>query len=138
MGDRTIVDAKSMGSIKTKGFTLIELLIVFIIVGLLASIAIPIYRANIKKVASTEAAGILGTVLTAQKIYFAQHNTYCSDEDLLEVDLSGSKYFDNIVIVNADNNGFIAKTTGKGICQGVEVVMEYTNAAGASIIYHGF
>ncbi|MGB9641874.1 MAG: type IV pilin protein, partial [Candidatus Ratteibacteria bacterium] len=77
----------------TKGFTMIELLIVFIIVGLLAAIAIPIYRVNIKKVASSEGVALLGTVLTAQKVYYSEDNTYTSNENILGIDLSGNKYF---------------------------------------------
>ncbi len=131
------MDAKGMGRIDRKGFTLIELLIVFIIVGLLASIAIPIYRANIKKVASSEGAALLGTVLTAQKTYYSENGTYTSDESLIGIDTSGNKYFKDFDLVNADNNGFKARTTGTGLCEDVEVIMEYTNTAGATISYLG-
>lgn len=131
------MDAKSLGSIKKSGFTLIELLIVFIIVGLLAAIAIPIYRANIKKVASSEGAALLGSILTAQKVYFSENGTYTADKNILGIDLSGSKYFKEFELIHANGNGFIAKTIGSGICEGVELIMEYTNVAGATISYSG-
>ncbi|HOK80155.1 MAG TPA: hypothetical protein PK354_04815 [bacterium] len=40
--------------------------------------------------------------------------------------------------IMSDANGFTAKTTGTGICNGIEVIMVYTNIAGATISYSGF
>lgn len=131
------MDAKGLERMKKKGFTLIELLIVFIIVGLLAAIAIPIYRANIKKVASSEGAALLGSILTAQKTYFSEHGRYTTDENQIGIDLSGNKYFKDFIVQHADENGFTAKTVGTGLCEGVEVIMEYTNTAGATISHNG-
>lgn len=131
------MDAKGMECLIKKGFTLIELLIVFIIVGLLAAIAIPIYRANIKKVASSEGAALLGSILTSQKAYYSEHGRYTIDKNAMGIDLSGNKYFRDFVLQSADENGFVARTTGNGLCQGVEVTMEYTNVAGATISYSG-
>lgn len=131
------MDAKGLGCIKKRGFTLIELLIVFIIVGLLAAIAIPIYRANIRKVASSEGAALLGSILTAQKVYFSENGTYTSDENSIGIDLSGNKYFKEFEMIYANGNGFTAKARGSGICEGIEVIMEYTNVAGATISYSG-
>jgi len=132
------VDAKSLQCLKNKGFTLIELLIVFIIVGLLSAIAIPIYRANVKKVASSEGTALLGTVLTAQKLHYSEHNTYTMDKDILGIDVSGNKYFRYYEIITADENGFVIRTIGTGICDGIEVKMVYTNIAGATISFTGF
>ena len=140
MGKGATMDAKGMGSLisGTKGSTLIELLMVVIIVGLLAAIAIPIYRVNIKKVASSEGAALLGTILTAQKVHYSEHNIYTSDENVLMIDLAGNKYFRDFEITHADADGFTAKTSGTSICDGIEVTMVYTNIAGATISYSGF
>jgi len=123
--------------LRQKGFTLVELMVVVIIVGILASVAVPIYRANIKKAMASEGAALLGSVLTAQRIYFAEHNTYTTDGNSLGVDTIGNKYFTNYSISSADANGFIASTTGTGGASGVTVTMTYTNAAGATISYSG-
>lgn len=131
------MDAKSLGCIARKGFTLIELLIVFIILGLLSAIAIPIYRANTKKTASTEATSLLGCILTAQKIHYSEHGRYTSDKETLGIEMTGNKYFKDFSLPYADEHGFTARTSGTGLCEGIEVTMEYTNVAGATITFSG-
>ncbi|MCM8805290.1 MAG: prepilin-type N-terminal cleavage/methylation domain-containing protein [Candidatus Omnitrophica bacterium] len=119
------------------GFTLVELMVVVIIVGILASVAVPIYRANIKKAMASEGAALLGSVLTAQRIYYAENNTYTTSKTALGIDTVGNKYFTDYTISTADANGFTASTTGTGAAAGVTVTMTYTNAAGATISYSG-
>ncbi|MCM8825077.1 MAG: prepilin-type N-terminal cleavage/methylation domain-containing protein, partial [Candidatus Omnitrophica bacterium] len=124
-------------SFRKKGFTLVELMVVVIIVGILASVAVPIYRANIKKAMASEGAALLGSVLTAQRIYYAENNTYTTTKANLGVDTIGNKYFTDYTVNSADANGFTASTTGTGAADGVTVTMIYTNAAGATITYSG-
>ncbi|MCM8827803.1 MAG: prepilin-type N-terminal cleavage/methylation domain-containing protein, partial [Candidatus Omnitrophica bacterium] len=97
-----------------KGFTLIELMVVVIIVGILAAVAIPIYRSNIKKAAASEGAALLGAVLTAQKVYYAENNTYTTTKTNLNVETTGNKYFTDYTVSSADANGFTATTSGTG------------------------
>ncbi len=123
--------------IRRNGFTLIELMVVVIIVGILASVAVPIYRANIKKAMASEGAALLGAVLTAQRIYYAENNAYTSTKSALGVDTAGNKYFTDYSITSADASGFTATTSGTGSASGVTVTMTYTNAAGATISYSG-
>jgi type IV pilus assembly protein PilA len=69
----------------TKGFTLIELLIVVVIIGILASIAIPKYQ-NIREKAWV--AGMksdLRNLVTAQEAYFADNVTYASTTTNLNI-----------------------------------------------------
>lgn len=83
-----------------KGFTLIELIVVIIIVGILASVAIPMIRGNIDKAKKSEAITAMGTIRTAQKAYYAQYNDYPDIGDLNSAvglrltDLDGT-YFSN-------------------------------------------
>ena len=53
----------------TKGFTLIELLVVVLIIGILASVALPQYQKAVEKARSAEARQILATLEKAMDLY---------------------------------------------------------------------
>ena len=57
-----------------RGFTLLEVLIVVIIIGILASIALPQYTATIEKSKSAEAASNIGTIRSSLDRYWYQSN----------------------------------------------------------------
>ncbi len=81
-----------------KGFTLVELIIVIVIVGILSIVAVPVYKGYIKKAMATEGKALLGSVLTAEKVYFAEYNNYKDVEGtdydrVLDVDARSNKYF---------------------------------------------
>jgi prepilin-type N-terminal cleavage/methylation domain-containing protein len=86
----------------TKGFTLVELIIVIVIVGILSIVSVPVYKNYVKKAMSTEAKALLGSIITAERIYLAEHGHYRFIEDNdeitnydkdLGVDARSNKYF---------------------------------------------
>ena len=60
----------------TRSFTLIELMIVVIIVGSLASIAVPMLRNSINQSIRAEAVATIGTLRIAERIYYQEYGTY--------------------------------------------------------------
>lgn len=62
-----------------RGFTLIELLIVLVIIGLLASIAIPKFANTKEKAYLTSMKADLRNLFTAEESYFADSIKYTSD-----------------------------------------------------------
>ena len=107
---------------KTKGFTLVELVIVIVIVGILAIVAVPIYRGYTRKAMASEGKSLLGSVQTSQKIYYAENGDFYEVNDtsydaVLDVDARANKYFTSYLVV-ADNTvgskQFTATTEGFG------------------------
>ena len=59
-----------------KGFTLIEVMIVVVIVGVLASIALPSYREHVLRGNRSEGQALLTTAAARQERYRVQNNVY--------------------------------------------------------------
>lgn len=71
-----------------RGFTLIELLIVVVIIGILASVAIPKFQ-NTKGKANTAALrSDLRNLATAQEAYYYENNTYTTNLAALNITMS--------------------------------------------------
>ncbi|MBC8473386.1 MAG: prepilin-type N-terminal cleavage/methylation domain-containing protein [Candidatus Omnitrophica bacterium] len=69
-----------------KGFTLVEVLIVVIIIGILASIAVPQYVTSIEKARSGEAAVNIGSIRTSVDRYWYQNASITDDWAYLDID----------------------------------------------------
>ena len=59
-----------------RGFTLNELLITAVIMGIIATQAIPAYRRMLQKSRKGEAPVLLASIVTAEAIFFSEYNTY--------------------------------------------------------------
>ena len=62
-----------------KGFTLIELLVVVLIIGILASIALPQYSKAVERSRMAEAVQVLGDLGTAQSVYYMERGVFAQD-----------------------------------------------------------
>jgi len=97
---------------RKKGFTLIELMVVVIIVGILAAVAVPIFKAQTRRAIASEGEALLGSVRTAELTYYAEHGEYLDvsdgggDDDPLGIDATKNKYFTSYSV-----NGNTATTT---------------------------
>ena len=109
-----------------KGFTLVELMVVVIIVGILAAVAVPLYRANVRRAMSSEGQAIVGSIRTAQRIYFAEHSVYGDWADISgSIDLTGNKYFStNPTGIVGGGATFTATVAGSGDAAGISVAID--------------
>ena len=76
---------------RQKGFTMIELLVVLAILGIIVAIALPSYRASIRKSQRTDAHISLSRLATLQERFYFRTNNYTDDfADLIGGATSGS------------------------------------------------
>ncbi|MEI8175947.1 MAG: prepilin-type N-terminal cleavage/methylation domain-containing protein [Candidatus Omnitrophota bacterium] len=73
-------------ALNKKGFTLIELLIVLIIIGVLATLAIPQYTGYVEKARAAEALSMMTALKTGQETYKLDAGVYSTDVTLLGLD----------------------------------------------------
>jgi prepilin-type N-terminal cleavage/methylation domain-containing protein len=71
-----------------KGFSLIEVLVVLIILGTLASLAIPVFTGQTEQAYKAEAFNALGVIRRAQLRYFSANNTFTRDLRFLGLSVS--------------------------------------------------
>ena len=61
---------------RQRGFTLTELMITVVIVGILASVAVPAYRSYVDRAKRSEGKAFLSEMQARQERYFFDNNTY--------------------------------------------------------------
>ena len=73
----------------SQGFTLIELLVVVLIIGILASIALPQYRKAVVKAEAKTMLVNLKALAEAQQRFYLTNNRYADNFSDLDIDFSG-------------------------------------------------
>ena len=68
--------------VRMRGVTLMELMIVIVVIGILASIAVPSYRNYVMRAQRTDAMSALLRVAAAQEKFYLQNNTYAATAEL--------------------------------------------------------
>ena len=116
-----------------KGFTLIELLIVVIILGILATLAVPQFTRMISRARMAEAWAGLGAVRTAQSVYWMEHSNYAGVITDLDCDASAGDFAFTTVAIGADDETYNAIATGSGDAAGLVAWMTNAGVKGCTI-----
>ena len=72
---------------RAAGFTLMELLIVVIIVGILASVALPQFGRMTRRARVSEAQNMVAAILTAEWLYYQENSAFTATLGNLMVDI---------------------------------------------------
>ena len=90
------------------GFTLIELLIVVVIIGVLATIAVPKFQNTKGKANAASLKADLRNLVTAEEAYFYDHAAYTTDVSQLNLKLTSGV---TLTFGTADAGGWSARVT---------------------------
>ena len=76
--------------INNRAFTLIELLVVVLIIGILASVALPQYQKAVLKARLTQMLVHVNALHRGAELYYLENNAYPYDVTALDLDISGA------------------------------------------------
>jgi prepilin-type N-terminal cleavage/methylation domain-containing protein len=110
LGDRA---SRYIAAAQRRGFTLIELLMVVVIIGLLASLAIPRFSDTKDRARLASMKSDLRNLVSAQETYMMDYQTYASDPNALAFQRSP-----NVTITLASSTGFIASWSASAEANG--------------------
>jgi prepilin-type N-terminal cleavage/methylation domain-containing protein len=70
------MDSSGRERVGRRAFTLLEMLMVVVIIGILATLAVPQYQRTVERASAAEALQNLAAIRSAQLRYSAQHNAF--------------------------------------------------------------
>ncbi len=121
-----------------QGMTLVELMIVVVIVTILASVAIPIYQANVKRGKASETDASLGSIRTALRVYYAENAAYPVQAsakrvdsigvDVSAADLTGKYFTTSDYTYTGTTTTYTIKATGTGSQSGINRQLDQDGA----------
>jgi prepilin-type N-terminal cleavage/methylation domain-containing protein len=99
-----------------RAFTLLELMVVLVIIGILATIAIPQYFKAIERAHVSEAASTLGAIRGAQLRYHDANGKYTNSLDDLDIEIAPNptNFFQFFALDNPPANGVIGEAESTG------------------------
>ena len=98
-----------------RGFSLIELLIVVVVIGILASIAVPSYQNYVRRSNRSDTLAILLKMQLQQEKWRANNSTYSSDASVLGAPANSDHY--TYTVTNAAASTYTLVATAKSTSQ---------------------
>ena len=117
------------------GFTLIELMVVVVIVGVLASIAIPNYTDYITRSRIPDAVSALSDAKVRMEQYFQDnrfYNTDGSNSTTCGVTISNPPNYSLSCVASNNGQAFVWTATGSGTMAGFSFTIDQSNARSSS------
>ncbi len=100
-----------------QGFTLLELLMVVIILGILATLAVPQYIKQVERARMTEAISMLGQIRNSEIRYRTENGAFTTSFLAMDFDptnVSGSAFYTYAIDSVSTNIDFVASATRGG------------------------
>ncbi|MCM8793048.1 MAG: prepilin-type N-terminal cleavage/methylation domain-containing protein [Candidatus Omnitrophica bacterium] len=118
---------------RKEGFTLLEILVVIIIIGILATLALPQYMKTIKKARVAEASSNIGSLRGALLRYYQEYGTFPPDASTSVLDIEDPNtrpgaYFSYTYSGSSPDN-LVIKATGQR-SPVIGIVVTYDSSTG--------
>lgn len=99
---------------RQRGFTLIELMVVVTIIGILASIAVPIYSGYVREAQLNEAKPYLMDIAARERLYKLKNGVYCCSSGTSDETVTGPAL--GIDLTTTGNFCFVIVCRDAGLC----------------------